>query len=175
MPFSSSLISSILVQCVSVLYWIKIIRLMLVSIGRPISSLVYYEQRTSSKYGEIMWLLEKTRYDHIAFKVEVLLLTNHLFSFGGARCSSLVEHPPVVPWVFRSLPHSGPIELFLVIAVLHDWCNKGHGMCYSICAMVHIKEHLLLIRKSSPCGGSGFPLSLFEWSFTISPTPYNRK
>ena len=36
-------------------------------------------------------------------------------------------------------------------------------------------ETLLLIRKSSPCGGSGFPLSLPEWSFTIRPTPYNRK
>ena len=31
--------------------------------------------------------------------------------------------------------------------------------------MVHIKEPLLLIGKSSPCsGGSGFPLSLSEWS-----------
>ena len=29
--------------------------------------------------------------------------------------------------------------------------------------------------KSSPCGGSAFPLSLFEWSFTICPTQYNRK
>ena len=33
--------------------------------------------------------------------------------------------------------------------------------------MVHIKDPLLLIGKSSPCGGSGFPLSLSEWSFTI--------
>ena len=41
--------------------------------------------------------------------------------------------------------------------------------------MVHIKEPLLLIGKSSSCGGSGFPLSLFEWSFTICLTPYNRK
>ena len=41
--------------------------------------------------------------------------------------------------------------------------------------MVHIKEPLLLIGKSSPCGGSGFPLSLFEWSFTICLMPYNRK
>ena len=39
---------------------------------------------------------------------------------------------------------------------LHNWCNKGRGMC-------------------SLCGGSGFPLSLSEWSFTICPTPYNRK
>ena len=39
--------------------------------------------------------------------------------------------------------------------------------------LVHIKEPLLLIGKSSPCGGSGYPLSLSEWSFTICPTPYN--
>ena len=59
--------------------------------------------------------------------------------------------------------------------VLHDWCNKGRGMYYPVCGMVHIKEPFLLIGKSSPCGGSGFPLSLSEWSFTICLTPYNRK
>ena len=37
------------------------------------------------------------------------------------------------------------------------------------------KESLLLIGKSSPSGGSGFPLSLSEWSFTICLTPYNGK
>ena len=45
----------------------------------------------------------------------------------------------------------GPIELFLVPASAP------------------------VIGKSNPCGGSGFPLSLSEWSFTICPTPYNRK
>ena len=44
--------------------------------------------------------------------------------------------------------------------VLHDWCTKGCGMCYPVCGMVHIKGPLLLIGKSSPCGGRGFPLSL---------------
>ena len=48
-------------------------------------------------------------------------------------------------------------------------------MCYPVSNMVHIKEPLLLIGKSSPCGGSGFPLSLFEWYFTKCPTPDNRK
>ena len=48
-------------------------------------------------------------------------------------------------------------------------------MCYPVCVMMHIKEPLLLIGKSNSCGGSGFPFSLFEWSFTICPTPYNRK
>ena len=37
-------------------------------------------------------------------------------------------------------------------------------MYYPVFGMMHIKEPLLLIEKSSPCGGSGFPHS-----------PYNRK
>ena len=45
-------------------------------------------------------------------------------------------------------------------------------MCYPVCGMMHIKEPLLLIKKSSPCGGSRFPLSLSEWSFTIYLMPY---
>ena len=40
-------------------------------------------------------------------------------------------------------------------------------ICAILSGMVHIKEPLLLIIKSSPCGGSGFPHSLSEWSFTI--------
>ena len=40
-------------------------------------------------------------------------------------------------------------------------------MCYPVYGMMHIKEPLLLIGKSRLCGGSGFPLSLSEWSFTI--------
>ena len=67
------------------------------------------------------------------------------------------------------------LNYFLFQPVLHDWCNKGCGMCYPVYWMVHIKEPLLLIRKSSPCGGSRFSLSLYEWSFTICPMPYNLK
>ena len=37
---------------------------------------------------------------------------------------------------------------FLFQPVLHDWCNKGCGMYYPVCGMVHIKEPLLLIEKS---------------------------
>ena len=42
--------------------------------------------------------------------------------------------------------------------VLDDWCNKGCGMYYPVCGMMHIKEPLLLIGKSSPYGGSRFLL-----------------
>ena len=90
----------------------------------------------------------------------------------GARRSSVV----------RAFTHGamgrriGPsLSYFSFQPVFHNWCNKGCGMCYAVCGMVYIKEPLLLIDKSSPCGGSGFPLSLSEWSFTICLTPYNRK
>ena len=81
----------------------------------------------------------------------------------------------MVRWVIGSTLHGEPIELFHVIASAPRLAYKGCGMCYPICGMIHIKEPLLLIRKSSPCDGSRFPLSLSEWSFTICLTPYNRK
>ena len=97
----------------------------------------------------------------------------------NARCSSVVRvfaHGAMVRWVVRSILHGvDPLSYFSFQPVFHDWCNKGHGMCYPVCGMVHIKEPLPLIGKSSPCGGSGFPLSLSEWYFTICLMPYNRK
>ena len=32
-----------------------------------------------------------------------------------------------------------PLTYFSFQPVLHDWCNKGRGMCYPVCGMVHIK------------------------------------
>ena len=82
---------------------------------------------------------------------------------GGAGRSSEVERSLMVRWVVGSILHGvDPLSYF------HDWCNKGRGMCYPVCGMVHIKEPLLLIDKSSLCGGSGFPFSLSEWSLTMS-------
>ena len=82
----------------------------------------------------------------------------------------------MVRWVVGSILHGVDLlSYFSFQPVLHDWCNKGRGMYYPVCGMVHIKEPLLLIGKCSPSGGSGFPLSLSEWSFNICPTPYNRK
>ena len=63
----------------------------------------------------------------------------------------------VAPWL-RAFAHGamgrwsdpswgGPIELFLVPA-----SAPRRGMCYPVCLIVHIKEPLLLIGKSSPCG-----------------------
>ena len=94
----------------------------------------------------------------------------------GAGRSSEVECSLMVRWVIGSILHGlDPLSYFSFQPVRHDWCNKGCGMCYPVCGMVHIKEPLLLIDKSSLCGGSGFPFSLSEWSLTICLMPYNRR
>ena len=94
----------------------------------------------------------------------------------GAGRSSDVERSLMVRWVVGLILHGvDPLSYFSFQPVLHDWCNKGRGICYPVCGMVHIKEPLLLIDKSSLYGGSGFPFSLSEWSLTICLTPYNRR
>ena len=105
------------------------------------------------------------------------LLISEITGSIRARCSSvdIVFANGAVGCQIDRLFMVDPLSYFSFQPVLHDWCNKGCGMCYHVCEMMHIKEPLLLIGKSSPCGGSGFPLSLFEWSFTICLTPYNRK
>ena len=56
-----------------------------------------------------------------------------------------------------------PLSYFSFQSVHH----KGRGMCYPVCGMMYIKEPLLLIGKSSLCGGSGF-LS----RYLSGPLPY---
>ena len=82
----------------------------------------------------------------------------------GAGRSSEVERSLMVPWVVGSILHGvDPLSYVSFQPVLQDLCNKGRCMCYPVCGMVHIKEQpLLLIDKSSLCGGSGFPFSLSE-------------
>ena len=86
------------------------------------------------------------------------------------RLASIQHHSWHDWWSNRSI-----VSYFSFQPVFHDWCNKGRGMCYPVCEMMHVKEPLLLIGESSPCGGSGLPVSLSEWSFTTYVTPYNRK
>ena len=72
------------------------------------------------------------------------------------------ERSLMVRWVIGSILHGEPLSYFSFQPVLHDWCNIGRCMCYPVCGMMHIKEPLLLIEKSSLCGGSGFALSLSD-------------
>ena len=109
-----------------------------------------------------------------SFIVDPLSYFSFHWVIKGAGRSSEVERSLMVRWVVGSILHGvDPLSYFSFQPVLHDWCNKGRGMCYPVCGMVHIKEPLLLIDKSSLCGGSGFPFSLSEWSLTICLTPYN--
>ena len=59
---------------------------------------------------------------------------------GWERDIAQVERSLMVRWVVGSILHG--VELlsyFSFQPVLHDWCNKGRGMCYPVCGMVHIK------------------------------------
>ena len=74
----------------------------------------------------------------------------------------------MVRWVVGSILHGvNPLSYFSLQQVLHEWCNKGRGMCHPVCGMVHIKEPLLLIGKRSLCVCTGFHLSLSKWSDAI--------
>ena len=67
--------------------------------------------------------------------------------------TSMVEH----------LLKVDPFNYFTLQPILHNWYNKGFGMCYPVCGMVHIKDSMLLIGKSSPCGcGHRFSPSLYD-------------
>ena len=58
----------------------------------------------------------------------------------GAGRSSEVERSLMVRWVVGSILHGvDPLSYFSFQPVLHNWFNKGRGMCYPVCGMVHIK------------------------------------
>ena len=60
----------------------------------------------------------------------------HSFNmYGGARCSSVVRALAYVT-VVRQID---PLSYFSFQPVLHNWCNKGRGMCYSVCCECVVK------------------------------------
>ena len=75
-------------------------------------------------------------------------------------------HMLIFPWPVFKYVQNHPLQPASANAVV----------CANLSVVVmHIKDPSLLIGKSIACVGSGFPLSLSEWSFTICLTPYNRK
>ena len=64
-----------------------------------------------------------------------------------------------------------PMSYFLFQPVLHDWINKGCGMCYPVCGMVHIKEPLL--ERVAHVAAAGF-LSRYLSGPLPCLMPYNR-
>ena len=64
----------------------------------------------------------------------------------------------MVQRVLGSILHGGPMIYFLFQPVLHDWCNKGRGMYYHVCGMVHIKRNVprtvsLAMPEAVPASG----------------------
>ena len=130
---------------------------------------------TMSGWVSTMLMLEVGGAVHRPANLRVVNINKRI---SGPRSEMLLRGKSVRSWCDGSSGRSfmvDPLSYFLFQPVLHDWCNKGCGMCYPVCRMVHIKEPLLLIRKSSLCDGSRFPFSQSEWSLTICLTPYNHK
>ena len=97
------------------------------------------------------------KYPRVAHEVAAAGFLSHYLYGPGAGRSSEVECSLMVRWVIGSILHGvEPLSYFSFQPVLHDWCNKGRGMCYPVCGMVHIKEPLLLIDKSSYVAAAGF-------------------
>ena len=63
-----------------------------------------------------------------------------------------------------------PLSYFSFQPVLQDWINKGRGMCYPVCGMVHIKEALLLSERVAHVAAVG----LFS-RYINAPLPYVRR
>ena len=64
----------------------------------------------------------------------------------------------MIRWVVGSIIQGGLIQLFLVSAMIGVTKSVVYATVYG---MVHIKDPLLLIGKSSPCSGVGrFPLTV---------------
>ena len=96
------------------------------------------------------------------------------FSPGDVLMMKLIWH------YLRGYPNQINIKFLL----LTHWAISHSSQCSTtgvtkamvcvIMSRMHIKP-LLLIGKSSLCGGSRFFLLLSEWFYTNSLTPYNRK
>ena len=74
----------------------------------------------------------------------------------------------MVRWVVGSILHGvHPLSYFSFQPVLHDWYNKGCGMYYPVCGMMHINEPLLLMERAAYVAAAGF-LS----RYLSGPLPY---
>ena len=59
------------------------------------------------------------------------------FKIGGVQVD---QHMSVIYWISFVFVSDTKISYFSFQLVLHDWCNKGCGMYYPVCGMMHIKN-----------------------------------
>ena len=59
----------------------------------------------------------------------------------------------MVRWVVGSILHGvDTLSYFSFQPVLHNWCNKGLGMCFPVCGMVHIKDDAIRVAYVAAAG-----------------------
>ena len=89
-----------------------------------------------------------------------LIILSSMFHFHGARCGSVIECLlMVVRWVINRSPMVDYRAIFPQL-VLHDWCNKGCRICYSVHGMVLFSRngsvHGMVLFKEWFCSWNGF-------------------
>ena len=65
------------------------------------------------------------------------------------------------------------LSYFSFQPLLHDWCNKGRGVYYSVCEMVYIKDPYCKSERVAHVVAAADFLSRYD--LLPSPTSYNRK
>ena len=105
------------------------------------------DHKKKKKKGGI-WVERKAGYLATKFALkegrkEMFYLTTHSTHFKnvyGYMASDMVKDHSYNEIVNPLPPHRLLLlSYFSFQPVLHDWCNKGRGMCYPVCGMVHIK------------------------------------
>ena len=89
-----------------------------------------------------------------------------LGSILGRDVAQVVDHSAVKVWILLhggSILHGGTICRlgYFPFQPVHTWSIKDCGMCCPVCGNMHLKDPLLLIRKSTLCGDSEFPLKKY--------------
>ena len=121
---------------------------------------VFSDSKRRCKPPKVDMVLNRT-YRWVWFKLDSNGYSQILFVGKRERdVAQSIACPPLKRSVVGSILLSGPscsLGYFPFQPVVHNWFIKGRGMYCSVYGKAHIKDPLLLIEKSSLCGGSGFP------------------
>ena len=119
---------------------------------------IVLSHRQDSTYHGLCYTSRGMFYDTSLINIIIIIII--IIIIMGAGCSSVDSVPALKRSVVGSIllsGHSCSLGYFPFKPAVHNWFIKGRGMYCSVYGKVHIKDPLLLIEKSSLCGGSGFP------------------
>ena len=93
----------------------------------------------------IFWTRFEVDFQIPLFKVDHQILSSPIWLSDYNGCHGITHfqctfNVHVVNHLYLILKLPTPIvNCFSFQPVLHDWCNKGRGVCYPVCGMMHIK------------------------------------